>query len=359
MKIAEIEFIWAKFSVKYLEFKRRRRLLTKLGKALGRGRPVKASLLDIYDDIVATTGKKDTFAVAISNWVSKLEAGDKLGSAMEGWLPTSELMLIKAGDASGKQDETLIAAQILNEINISQIFGVIKALIGPVVYMVFIYALLMFFSIKLIPLFSSLMHCNWHGVAYVLATLANFLEVVGGYIGVVSFILIVVIFYKMPSYDGKFRQNFDNHFPWSLYRVSQVTSWLYSTSFLINAKVPLETTLIMISNNGSIWLKNRLQAIIKRLRAGDSVGIALQKSGYEFPTRAVISDLSSYSRNESFDVALNYVCKDWQEDSKEYLDNIINITKAVFFILTVVVLALMWYGMFDMQKQTELCMKYH
>src|ERR1700760_1757425 len=54
-------------------------------------------------------------AVALREWFLKDRAGVTLSEAMEGWVPTGELYMIRAGEESGTMAKSLMAIQSVGE----------------------------------------------------------------------------------------------------------------------------------------------------------------------------------------------------------------------------------------------------
>ena len=89
-------------------------------------------------------------AVALREWFIKDRAGISLAESMEGWVPTSELYMIRAGEESGTMAKALAAIQTVGE-KAKQMKEAVSYAVGyPVFMMILVSFVLWTFGVNLI-----------------------------------------------------------------------------------------------------------------------------------------------------------------------------------------------------------------
>lgn len=334
----------------------RRKLWRKLSKLLSNGVPILNALKSIYDRKMAAGQAKDPFTIAIGDWLDALNKGQRLAQCVVGWVPRDEQMLIAAGEQSGQLDAALEnACEIMIAKN-----KIKKAVIGGMAYPVIMFfialGVLIMFSYKVIPEFARVVpYERWRGVAKILIDLADFTKSWLPLILVVIFAVVVAFFVSLSRWSDGLRVKFDRYIPYSIYRMLQGGTWMISLAALVNAGVRMETAIEDLKKGANNWMETRLNACLRGMRQGLTLGDALVKSGYEFPDREIIDDLGVYSKLSGIEDALTVVGKEWVDDGVERIQGLM---KAVFGISVLVVglfIAFMVGGLIGMEMQmTEL-----
>ena len=143
---------------------------------------------------------------------------------------------------------------------------------------------------------------TWTGASYLLYVLSQF---VGSWVGVLTGICflaaLVAICLSFPFWTGSLRRLADRCIPWSIYRLSVGTVWLYTIATRMQAGQQLSQILAgMVKQKSSPYLREIVAAILRHSRHGEDFGSALQASGMDFPSREIVDDLRIYARMPGF-----------------------------------------------------------
>ncbi|HBA9130397.1 TPA: type II secretion protein F [Escherichia coli] len=182
--------------------------------------------------------------------------------------------------------------------------------------------------------------------------LAMFVQFYLTYVIVFFIILSMIIIFTLPYWTGKIRCQFDKIPPWSIYRSVIGCGFLLSLSSLIAAGIPTPEAIRIICRNASPWYRERLMVIrLILLNGAPNIGEALYLSGFSFPSKNMVMDIRSYAALDGFEMMLERLSRQWQEESVEFISTQMNILKnAAIFIMGGV---FMWIvsGMFSLQQQ--------
>jgi type II secretory pathway component PulF len=330
----------------------RRRLYLKLAKMMENGVSLLEALKELHQRRMDTGQAKHPITLALADWVKSMQNGAKLSQAMNGWVDQAEQMLIMAGEQSGKLEQTLLTASEIMVAKKNIQGAIIGGLLYPFFIMVMAIGLLMMFSYKLIPEFSRVVpYEKWTGMARLVV---DFSEIVRDWLPgflVIGVSLIALYFYTLPRWSEGTRIKLDQWLPYSIYRVLVGSSWLISMAFLVSAGARTESALVQLEATASPWLKARLAACLRGVRSGLHLGDALLKSGYMFPDREIIEDLTIYSRLSGVDEALSALGKEWITVSVQKIQTLMKGVFAASLLFLAVLLAFEVGGLIAMQLQ--------
>jgi len=347
IKELEVAFVRAQFRFAVAE---RRRLWLKLSKLLGNGVPILDALTSLQQRRVAMSGPKDVTAVALQAWINQTKGGQRFGKAIMGWVDTSEMMLISAGEQSGNLAESLQSTANVMDATKAIKSAVIGGLAYPVLMLLIALGVLVMFSFQIIPQFATIIPDDqWVGLSKVMVDFSNFAREWMAVIVGVPVALVVALSYAMPRWVGGYRIVADRYLPFSVYRVIHGSTWMISFAALVGSGMRIENALQQLSVGASPWMKARIDACLRGMRAGLNPGDALARSGYGFPDPEIIDDLGVYARLSGFDQALALLGKEWVTESVERIQGLM---KAVFGVSILVVglfIAFMVGGLIAMQ----------
>lgn len=330
----------------------RRRMWIKLSKLLGNGVPILDAMTSIHERQVMNGAAKDPATIALGEWIERIRNGYHLASAVDGWAPRNEQMLISAGEQSGRLPEALMNASEIMQAKSKVKKAVIGGLLYPVVMLGVALGVLIMFSYKVIPEFSKVVPDEkWYGTARIMIDLAGFtrdwlLLIVAVIIG-----LIVALFVSFPRWSNGLRAKLDKYPPYSIYRMINGSAWTISLAALVSAGVRVENAVQQLGEGGGRWMSDRTQACLRGMRSGLTLGDALAKTGYGFPDREIIDDLGVYSRLSGIDRALTILATEWIDESVETIQGMM---KGVFGLSVLVVgllIAFMVSGLIGMELQ--------
>jgi len=276
------------------------------------------ALREIYR-VESQDGKKkaEVRAIVIYECMAAIESGKALSDALGNWVPDQELQLIRAGERSG--DMTSVLKDVVRIIDAKrQIF---KAVIGgtlyPIVLMGVIAILLWQIATNMVPQFARILSPEqWTGAALVLRVIADFVTHYGFTALVGVLILMTWVFWSMPRmHKSRLRVYLDNIPPWSIYRMLHGSTFLLNIAVMLKAGIRVQEILIMMTREGSPWLRSRIQAALAGINQGKNIGLALHHSGHNFPEKRCVQFLRVIADQDGFDEKLANFGERWLNKS--------------------------------------------
>ncbi|SDK77758.1 Type II secretory pathway, component PulF [Maridesulfovibrio ferrireducens] len=280
---------------------------------------------------------------------ARINSGNKLHEALQGFIPAEESMLIQSGVNSGKLCEALELSVKLIKAKLKIISSMWKALSYPCLLICALITLLLVLSRYVMPRLTEISDpARWQGSAQTLYQVTKFIDSTAGTLflaGVVVSFLVSLATLKI--WTGKIRVRFDNVPPWSFYRLITGSLWLFTLSTMMESGIQLSLAMndMLTTPNSSPWLKERMHSIKAQLNLGKGLGQALDDSGYQFPARTIIEDLRVYSKLPGFDSQLKLIAEEWLDEGMETIKvqaKVINMACiiGIIFMISNIVLAM-------------------
>lgn len=288
-----------------------------LGIMLAQARTRKSPLVPIYDNILA-----------------HMSSGHNLGTALTGYASPEEIMLIASGQKAGKVEEGLRLATTLLSAKQKIRTAVISALAYPLFLALLCIFLLVVVSVRVVPQLAVLVDpTQWTGAAGVLYGVSN---IIGSFFGIVLLTLLLVagvaVFVTLPLWTGKQRLLVENIPPWSIYRLTVGSVWLFTVATLMRSGMQLAHILENMLSSDSIapYLHERVQAIAVQSRAGRNLGEAMYEAGTHFPDADLVDDMRVYARLPGFQERLYEMANDWMVDGVELIQRNAKVLNTIF-----------------------------
>lgn len=288
-------------------------------------------------------------------WRNNIANGMNFGQCLAPFIPSAEAMLIETGANSGK----LITALQNTAQSIEQQAKVKKAIITasayPMVLVAMLIAALLLSSYKVIPTFEEIIPVeDWTGVSYAVAITSKFIRDYAFLVGVCFAVFLVIVFMSLPRWTSKKRVFFDKFVPWSLYRMWQGASFLLAISSMMAAGVKLDdVSLAKIARRADPYLKQRITSLTRFITAGENLGDALYKSGYNFPDEDIIGDLQIYAKLRGFDHNLIWITRSWVDSLVERVTITMKVVNTVILMLIAVVIGCLIMSFYDVFQQIQ------
>lgn len=354
---AELELKFAKMLFKW-DGKGRRRLWLKLAKLISNGVPILTALESIRDRRINSSGKTHPHAIAAQHWITNIRNGGRLSTSIQGWVEDDERMLIAAGEQSGAIEKSLESAAEIMEARSQIKSAVAGGLVYPMLLLSMCFALSYMFGFKVIPAFTLVMRDNtWTGMALVMVNTSEFIQNWLWLLGVIVVGILIAFYISLPRWNSSLRVKADRYIPYSVYRVVLGSTWLISFSALIEAGMRVENALRQLAAGTNPWMRLRIEACLRGMQSGHSVGESLARSGYEFPDREIIDDLSIYSSLSGFDAALSILGREWLKESVEQIKGRMNMVFVASILIIAVLVAFMVSGLISMELQVANAVK--
>lgn len=268
-------------------------------------------------------------ALALREWFLKDRAGIGLSEAMTGWVPSSELYMIRAGEESGTMAKSLASIQVMGERAREMRAAVSYAVAYPAFMMVLLSFVLYMFGVQLIQNMRQTAPAKVMAAMGSLPAVSDFITnwglwVLAGIIATIAFITVT-----LPIWKGPLRSKFDMFPPWSWYRVLQGSAFLLGLSSLLGAQVPLKRSLEILEEQATPWLRERVYSARQEVLRGRNLGEALRTGRYNFPDPSVAIDLEILSERADVGSVIEDVTSEWIRDQIEELKGQAAITRNV------------------------------
>lgn len=311
--------------------KQRQRVWKKIAAQVHNGIPLEESL-----EILLTQARtrNSSLAAVYADILAHMASGHNLGTALTGYASSEEIMLIASGQKAGKVEEGLRLATTLLVAKQKIQTAVISALAYPLFLALLCIALLLVVSIRVVPQLAVLVDpTQWTGAAGVLYTISN---VIGSFYGIVLLTMLlaacVAVFVTLPLWTGKRRVLVENIPPWSIYRLTVGSVWLFTVATLMRSGMQLAHILenMLSSDSISSYLYERVQAIAVQSRAGRNLGEAMYEAGTHFPDVELIDDMRVYARLPGFQERLYEMANDWMVDGVELIQRNAKVLNTIF-----------------------------
>ncbi len=350
-RLSETEIKFAQFITR-ISTEERLRFYRKLASLLRN----RFSLMDGLDRmymIASKNGKNknDTFAIAISQWMLALQNGESFSSALRGWAPKSELLMLSVGDIANLDDALE---------NLIEVVEGMKQMKGPIIGAIAYPAFLLIMVVLIIyavgkwmvpPMLDAVPNTIWRGTAKTLVDLSGFVQNHPVLLFSILPIIFIIVWITMSRWKGSSRRYVENIPPWSLYRILTGVSWLMSLSALVKAGTPVSKALRVLRSDATPYLLYRIDKALVYISGGENLGQALFLTGLRFPDDDIIGDLQVYAELDNFSDALDLLANEWLKDSIRTVEQKAAVLNGFAILLIALVIAWVVFGTFDMQNQ--------
>lgn len=258
-------------------------------------------------------------AVAVREWFLKDRAGISFAESVEGWVPTGELYMIRAGEESGTLAKALSYIQKVGE-KAKQMKEAIMYAVGYPVFMLCLVSFVLWtFGVNLIQNMRKSAPANVVASMGAVADVSDFINDWGLWIvaGVVALAALVAA--TLPYWRGPLRSKVDMYPPWAWYRVLQGSGFLLGLSALLGAQVPLKRALEILEEQGNPWMRERINSARQEVLRGKNLGEALRIGKYNFPDPTVTIDLEILSERADVGSVIEQVTEEWMREQIETL----------------------------------------
>lgn len=325
----DLKYRYAKWSLRN-DRKQRFRIYRKLQGMLAMNEALSRALERLWYNASDMGRKTDRpAAMALQEWLKKDRAGETLSESMNGWIPSADLYMIRAGEESGQVSNALLAIMHVGDSAQRMRQAILYAVSYPLFMLLLLSGVFWLFGVNLVQ--------NMRKAAP-----PKVMEAMGGIAGVSDFIMnngiflaififggIAFISGTMPYWKGQTRVKFDRYPPWSWFRIWQGSAFLLGLSALLKAQVPLKRAVEILEEESNPWMRERLHAAREEILRGRNLGEALRASGFEFPDPQVALDLEILSERADVGSIIDVVTKEWIEEQIDELNTQAQVVRTV------------------------------
>ena len=283
--------------------------------------------------------RKSPLVKVYAHILHKLGRGRTLGAALDGLASREETLLISSAQDSSRLAGGLLLASKVLDAKSSIRKSLIGALAYPLMLLLLIVIMMLIVSERVMPQLAMLSDPEtWQGAAYVLYLQSSFISSWRGTaLGIVILILICVVFFSFANWTGSGRRITDRFVPWSIYRLTIGTLWLYAVATRMRAGHQISN--ILKSMAGDISTSPYLREIVSNILSSSGQGIdfgqALKKSGMRFPSPELVDTLAVYSRMPGFQNHLIELADEWLIEGIEGIQRLAGKIKVFMFALVI------------------------
>lgn len=314
-----IERSWAQFQLKSNR-KKRFRIYRKLEGMLRMNEALSRALDRLYQN-ASEMGKYPNRpeALALREWFLKDREGLGLSESMEGWVPDSELYMIRAGEESGTMAKAFSSIQKVGEKAKEMRSAVSYAVAYPGFMIIMVSFVLYIFGVKLIQNMRATAPPSVMAAMGNVAIVSDFIANWGIWCLVGIAVVAMIITATLPIWTGRIRAKFDMYAPWSWYRALQGSGFLLGLSSLLGSQVPLKRALEILQDQARPWLRERVDSARQEVLRGRNLGEALRVGQYNFPDPSVAIDLEILSERADVGSVIEEVTDEWIDDQIDML----------------------------------------
>lgn len=260
-------------------------------------------------------------AMALREWLQKDRAGETLSEAMNGWVPSADLYMVRAGEESGQVAQALSAIMHVGDSAQRMRAAIISATSYPIFMMILLSGVFWLFGVNLVANMRKAAPAKVMESMSGIAGVSDFIMNNGIFLVIFAVALFALISGTMPYWRGKMRVKFDKYPPWAWFRIWQGSAFLLGLSALLRAQVPLKRAVEILEEEGNPWLRERLRSAREEILRGRNLGEALRAGNFNFPDPAVALDLEILSERSDVGAVIDVVTKEWIEEQIDVLDN--------------------------------------
>jgi len=338
-----------------LEFnaKARERLYRKLSQLLKNGVSLDRALEQIA--VIESKRKHVATAAVLRRWRTSIENGMNFGQCIAPFVPSSEALLLETGGNSGRLQESFLNAAE----SVSQQRRVKSAIISagsyPALLVMVLIAALVLASYNIIPAFGEVLPVEkWQGTAALVASFAQAIREKGLYIFGSMVAFVMVVSFSMPRWTGRTRMWVEKVVPYNIYRMWQGSSLLLSIASLMASGVKIDDNAMRrLSMRASPYLRERIHAIARQLTAGNNLGEAMGRTGFNFPEEELIDDLRIYATLKGFEENLTAITRDWVGEVEGKVVAAMKVLNTIALVLIAVTLGVLISSIFGVVQQIQ------
>lgn len=262
-----------------------------------------STIREIFDAwATREASRKNAIALVHRSIVKRLDSGLSFSKAIAPFVPKEEVLIIEAGEASGRLVEALNSCMLQKKAN-ADIGSITSAAIAePAMGAASIFGTSWFCGAMLWPqLLKIVDERYWPGWALPLihfeVALAKHWQ-----FALLIFLIAFMYWWSMPRWTGISRNLFDKIPPWSIYRDRQSAAFIGVLGGLLASGMEMDKALGRIERGASPWMAWHIQKIRRKYAVSGANPMRAFNTGLFSTT--IIDLIEDASRNRTFDGTL-------------------------------------------------------
>lgn len=264
------------------------------------------TLAEMFFNWAARSAERDeTISIVYKAIEQRLRSGKTFSSALKGFIPSEEALLINSGETSNRLADALTAALNSQKASTEMQGAVAGAMMQPIFnFLAWIVAGICMGKMLWPELLASFSQEFWPQWALLIINVDLWMAK-NWYILFFGLIGLPIHYYSLSRWVGKSRQFFDKIPPWSMYRDKTASSLLVILAGLIRSGLTLDEALNRISNSQMCtpYLRWHINIMIRRMRKDGDNALKMFQTGLF--SQAIVDRLADSLRTRSADEALS------------------------------------------------------
>jgi type II secretory pathway component PulF len=312
--------------------------------------------LDFIFAVLSNDGRNpnELSAIAVRHWIAAHREHGRLSETLDGWVPTAEVLLVEAGERSGRFSQALGVMLRLND-KVASIRGqVIGKLTYPICMALLLSGVIWFLSTQFVPPLLAIHGSRpWSGQA---GQAIAFLQWAQYGLPVTLAVLagsVIVISLTLGRFRGPIRTLLDAAPPWSVHRFISGTSFLAAVLVLMQSGRGLVEALDITRLGASPYLAVKIDKVRAAMREGEDFGAALLKTGDQFPDRELIKEIQIFDRIGRLDEGLLTIVETWMVDATARVNGQISLLSNLIMVGAFIILGFVFNGVYSIIGQIQ------
>ncbi len=299
---------------------------------------------------MAVDSRWDLRAIMLRHVIERMDNGEPFHRALAGYAKDTEQLILSSMDAV--RDHGGILRQAARSLTVAEAIKAqyLKMASVPAIAVPAIIGILVLLAVKLIPtLEMSAPAERWTGAAAALRAVSNFtLTAWAPVVLGVLLVLLALSIWSLPRWTGRVRLSLERLPPWNAYKAMVGAEWLIMLGGMLGSGQKLVESLEHMQRSARPWLKERIDTILSLVHAGTKFGVALHRSGFEFPSREVVRHLASSAELPNFDEILIRTGERWLQRSQKVIAARVARATSLAIIAVYLVIAIVIVGVLSM-----------
>ncbi len=330
-------------SNKVLSNSDRSALYSKLSSLLEEGIPIFLIISNM--EKIEVGFKNKSRAKLYGSWLAELKKGQKLEKVFKGKIPQDELSIIAAAEKTGELAQAFVILKEMVDVKSKITSKLLAAFLKPLGVIVVAILVIVFFSIKVFPVFESAIDIkDWPFISATVYSLGKF------FLSFKAIIFVTALAAAMLAVanfcvngTGVVRTKFEKIFPFSLYERIVGAFFLNNLSMLLASRIPMLESVDLLVGSSQGWLAIKAQLIKNNLKKGVGSNLVLDVGLFDAIT---LSDLSIFLTQNDVGHSLYKVAKRDIERLLAYLDRLSEIVNLLLLLVLGGFVGVIYYSIF-------------
>jgi type II secretory pathway component PulF len=313
--------------------------------------------LDFIYAVLSNDGRSpgEFSAVAVRHWIAAHREHGRLSETLGGWVPTAEVLLIEAGERSGRFSAALGVMLRLNDKVASIRSQAFSKLTYPCSMALLLGAVIYFLSTQFVPPLLAIHGADrpWIGEAGQVIAFLQWAQWGIPLALVVMVGIVLAVSLTLGRFRGPVRTLLDVIPPWSVHRVICGTGFFAAVIVLMESGRGLVESLDISRLGAPPYLAVKIDKVRAAMREGEDFGAALLKTGDQFPDRELIKEIQIFDRIGRLDEGLMNIVETWMEDATGRVNGQISVLSNLIMVGSFSVLGFVFNGVYSIIGQIQ------